>query len=183
MKQKCLRISLAATVFLLCGQLGFAVPQNGPTTSSGAQPSPASAALSYPDTPSAVKTSGAPDSDAEKARFRGAPPTAKGPLIHKFDVKYVLVMSMMFAASIVDVEKTNTCLQEHTCSFVPATFRSRAALYGAGIPAEVGVAYVSYRLKERKHRWWILPAVVVTAANAYVAHHAAGEPSHSRTSK
>jgi hypothetical protein len=89
----------------------------------------------------------------------------------------------MFAASIANVEKTNACLQQHTCSFVSSPFRSRAALYGAGIPAEVGVAYVGYRLKEHRRRWWFVPAAAVTAANAYVAYHSANEPSHSGTSK
>lgn len=183
MNPKCLRIILAATVLLLCGQLGFAVPQSGLAASAAAQPSPPPASSSYPDAPSAIKPSGAPGDGAEKARFRGPAPAATGGLNRLVDGKYVVVTSTMFAASIVNVEKTTTCLQQHTCSFVPAAFRSRAALYGAGILAEVGVAYVGYRLKEHRRRWWFVPAAAVTAANAYVAYHSAHEPSQSGTSK
>ena len=112
-----------------------------------------------------------------------AAPAAKGGLNRAIDGKYVVVMSAMFAASIVNVEKTNTCLEQHTCAFVPEAFRSRGALYGAGIPAEVGIAYLGYKLKEHRHRWWLLPAMVVTGGNSFVAYHSATENSSPRTSK
>jgi len=181
MKRECLRISLAASVWLLCAQLGFAVPQDGSAPSTEAQTTPTTAPSSFPDAPSLVKRS--PTYSAEKARFSGPPPAATGGWDPAIDAKFGIVTGMMSVASIVNVEKTNACLQQHTCSFVPVAFRSRAALFGAGIPAEVGVAYLSYRLKERRHRLWFVPAAAVTAANAYVAYHSAHEPSRSGASK
>ncbi len=183
MNKACLRISLAVAVLLACRQLCFAVPPNGPAPSGGTESSPAQAASSYPDSPSAVKTPGTPDNSAEKSRFQRAAPAAAGGLNRALDGKYAVVMSAMFASSIVNVEKTNTCLEQHTCSFVPVAFRSRMALYGAGIPMEAGIAYLGYRLKEQRHRWWFVPALAVTAANAYVAYHSAHEPSSPRTTE
>jgi hypothetical protein len=170
MNKTLLRISLAGTMLLACSQLGLAVPQNGWAASNGAEPSIAEAASSYPDAPSAVKTSGAPDKGSKQARSRTSEPAMRGGVSRALDGKYVVVMSTMFASSIVNVEKTNKCLEERTCSFVPVVFRSRGALYGVGISAEVGVAYLSYKLKEHGHRWWFVPAMVVTAANTYVAY-------------
>jgi hypothetical protein len=188
MNQTCLRISLAVLVLLASSQLGSAMPQNslamnGPATAAARESSPAPAASSYPDAPSALTTPGVAETGAEQPRLREAAPAAKGGLNRAIDGKYVVVMSAMFAASIVNVEKTNTCLEQHTCAFVPEAFRSRGALYGAGIPAEVGIAYLGYKLKEHRHRWWLLPAMVVTGGNSFVAYHSATENSSPRTSK
>jgi len=181
MNKVCLQISLAVAVLLVSSQLGFAVPQNGLATNglamgAGAESPPAPAASSYPDAPSAVKPAGAPgipEMGAEQAGFRAPAPAATGGLSRAIDGKYMVAMSAMFASSVVNVEETNSCLELHTCSFVPVAFRSRWVLYGAGIPAELGFAYLSYKLKEHRHRWWFVPAMVVTGANAYVAYHSA----------
>ena len=188
MKQACLRISLAIAVLLASSQMGFAGPQNGPTTngrtpSAGAESPPDPAASSYPDAPSAVKTPAAPDNGAEQAGFQAPAPAARGGLNRAIDARYMAAMSTMFAASIMNVEKTNTCLEQHTCSFVPVAFRSRGALYGAGISAELGIAYLSYKLKEHRHGWWFVPAAVVTGGNSFVAYHSATENSAPGTSK
>ena len=201
MNRVCLHISLAVAVLLASSRSGFAGPQNGLETNglatSGlatnglatgteAESPPAPAASSYPDAPSAVKPAGAPDvpeMGAEQAGFRAPAPAATGGLSRAIDGKYMVAMSAMFASSIVNVEKTNSCLEQHTCSFVPVAFRSRGALYGAGIPAEIGVAYLSYKLKEHRHRWWFVPAMVVTGGNSFVAYHSATENSSPRTSK
>ncbi len=191
MNKVCLHISLAVAVLLASSRLGFAAPQNGLetndlatnglatnrpatkglATSAEAESSPAPAASSYPDAPSAVKPPG--EMGAEQAGFRAPAPAATGGLSRAIDGKYMIAMSAMFASSIANVEETNSCLEQHTCSFVPVAFRSRWALYGAGIPAELGFAYLSYKLKEHRHRWWFVPAMVVTGANSYVAYHSA----------
>jgi len=194
MNKACLRISLAVAVLLASSHLGFARPQNGRATnglamsgpgatSAGAESSPEPAASSYPDAPSAIKTPGAPDNGAEQAASRAPRPAARGGLNRAIDARYMAAMSTMFAASIVNVEKTNTCLEQHTCSFVPVAFRSRGALYGAGIPAELGIAYLSYKLKEHRHGWWFVPAMVATGGNSFVAYHSATENSSPGTSK
>ncbi|MGD0600545.1 MAG: hypothetical protein ABR988_12015 [Terriglobales bacterium] len=191
MNKVCLEITLAVAVLLASSRLGFALPQNGLATNglamgAGAESPPAPATSSYPDAPSAVKPAGAPgvpEMGAEQAGFRAPAPAATGGLSRAIDGKYMVAMSAMFASSIVNVEETNSCLEQHTCSFVPMAFRSRGALYGAGIPAELGVAYLSYKLKEHRHRWWFVPAMVVTGGNSFVAYHSATENSSPRTSK
>ena len=191
MNKVCLHISLAVAVLLASSRLGFAGPQNdlamnglktsGPATNglamnAGAESAPAPVGSGYPDAPSALKppgAPGAPEMGAEQAGFRAPAPAATGGLSRAIDGKYMVAMSAMFASSIVNVEETNSCLEQHTCSFVPVAFRSRWALYGAGIPAELGFAYLSYKLKEHRHRWWFVPAMVVTGGNSYVAYHSA----------
>ncbi|MGA9353196.1 MAG: hypothetical protein WBV46_05855 [Terriglobales bacterium] len=140
------------------------------------------AAAFYPDAPSALRMAAADTQDnggsnnATALRPGEAAPATTDGLGRTFDAPYAIQMGAMFASSIVAVEKTNTCIQQHTCSFVPVAFRSRGALYGAGIPIELGIAYVSYKLKQHGHRWWFVPAFAVTGANSYVAYRAATEP-------
>lgn len=158
------RLRFAAIVLVACSQWCLAAPQNGLPKDNATGPSIADADSGYPDAPSAVKR-----------RNSIAPPAMTiGPL-HGVNRKYMLVIGTMFASSIVNVEETNKCLQARTCSFVPADFRSRKALYGIGIPAELGVAYLGLTLKDRGHRWWFVPPIAITAANIYVAYHSAHE--------
>jgi hypothetical protein len=160
-----LRFGLAAIALVACSQRCLAAPHNCWPIDNAAKLSIAEAGSSYPDAPSAAK----------KRDSGGAPPAMTiGPL-HAIDRNYMLVVGTMFAASIVNVEETNKCLQAGTCSFVPEDLRSRKRLYAVGVPAELGVAYLSFMLKDRGHRWWFAPVIAVTAGNIYVAYHAARE--------
>ncbi len=172
----CIRISLMLAGFLLSLPLGAA--QNNSATGNEVRPYTVSSCPNYPDAPSAVIKASAPDNNSGTVSARAAAPAAKGGLSRAIDRKYLLVMGAMFAASIVDVEKTNTCLEQRTCSFVPAPLRSRAALYGIGLPVDAGIAYIGYRLKAGRDRWWFVPGLGVSAVNAYVAYHSAQEPSY-----
>jgi hypothetical protein len=75
----------------------------------------------------------------------------------------------MFGASVFNAEMTLHCLKEHPdCNDVPPSFRSRTALYGIGIPADLGVAYLTYFMKKKHSSMWYVPAAVVTGANLFL---------------
>jgi hypothetical protein len=181
------RISLALTVSLAFVPL--CVAQDGQAAGPHPQPPAVETAALYPDAPSVLMAAVADtsgnnngngnnnDNNATTVRSGEAAPASSDGFSRTVDAPYVIQMGAMFASSIVAVEKTNTCLQQHTCSFVPVAFRSRGALYGTGIPIELGIAYLSYKLKQHGHRWWFAPALAITGANSYVAYRAATEPS------
>jgi hypothetical protein len=168
------RVSLFTVLLACCGAVHCQV-----APSSGARLLPASVkTLVYPDAPSVARNAtetARSDSATEKQSY-GIQPLPAGRLdtgTHDADAKYVAVMGSMFASSIMTVELTHECLVEYRCSYVPDPLRSRAAMYATGLSAEVGVAYLSYYLKRKEHKWWFIPAALVTTANIYVAHHAA----------
>jgi len=95
-------------------------------------------------------------------RFDGPPPS---------DARFWAANGAMFSSSVVNVELASRCLAEKTCSAIPGPFQSRAAMYGVGLPAEFAVSYLSYSLKRKGYRWWMVPMTAVTGANAFVAYH------------
>jgi hypothetical protein len=134
-----------------------------------------------PDAPSATKpdnsTADPTSSPAIKRESQGAPPAAMGgPLWvdrSVADRKYLMFTGGMFAASVANGELTLHCLNQHaSCNDVPSSLKSRAAIYGIGIPAELGVAYLTYCLKRKHNHMWYLPAVAVTGANIFFAYRA-----------
>ena len=52
------------------------------------------------------------------------------------------------------------------------SLRSRKAMYGIGIPADIGIMYLTYHMKKKHSSLWYLPSALVTGANLYVAMHA-----------
>jgi hypothetical protein len=132
-----------------------------------------------PDAPSAARpdaSAGEPAPSPVVKSTHGAPPAAMGgPLgVDRgvADWKYLSLTGAMFSASVVNVELTIRCLDQGTCSYVPPSLRSRAALYGIGIPADLGVSYLTYYMKRKRSSIWYVPAALVTAANVYVGLHA-----------
>ena len=134
-----------------------------------------------PDAPSATRpdtSTGEPSpSPVVKRESHGAPPAAMGgPFGVDRDVadrKYFAVTGMMFSASIANAELTVHCLQQQpSCNDVPPSLRSRAALYGIGIPADLGIAYLTYYMKRKHSRIWYVPAALVTGANIFAGVHA-----------
>jgi hypothetical protein len=131
-----------------------------------------------PDAPSATKPDAsaadpAPSPAVKRESTHGAPPAAGGgPLWvdrSVADRNYLLITGSMFGSSIVNTELTLRCLNKHpSCNDVPANFRSRLDLYAVGIPAELGVAYLTYCLKRKHNHMWYLPAAVVTGANVFL---------------
>jgi hypothetical protein len=149
---------------------------------------PATAGVSdrsdLPDAPSATKPdastadpSAPAASPAIKRESHGAPVAAQGgPLwIDRSvaDRTYLALTGGMFGASIANAELTIRCLQQHaSCNDVPPSLQSRAAIYGIGIPADLGVAYLTYCLKRKHNHIWYVPAAAVTGANLFFAYRA-----------
>jgi hypothetical protein len=127
-----------------------------------------------PDAPSATRpeTSNAepPASPVVKREVHGAPPAAMGGPLgvdrEVMDRKYFLFTGVMFSASVANAELTLNCLSKHaSCNDVPSSLHSRAAMYGIGIPADLGVAYLTYFMKRKHSHMWYVPSAAVTAAN------------------
>jgi hypothetical protein len=130
-----------------------------------------------PEAPSAVKTSeyaAAPATEAHQRQL--PPPAATGALTYgeqrAVDWKFGLITTALFSSSVANAELTARCLQVGTCSYIPSALRSRAALYGIGLPTDVVVSFVSLRLKSKGMRYWWASDVAITAANLYVGAHA-----------
>lgn len=89
------------------------------------------------------------------------------------DGAYWAVTGAMFSSSAMTVELTQRCLKSGACSAVPDVFRTRKAMYGAGLPVAAGVSYLSYYLKARRFKFWWLPQVLVIGGEMVVSTHAA----------
>jgi hypothetical protein len=134
-----------------------------------------------PDAPSATKpdtsTADTGTSPAIRKESQGAPVAASGgPLWvdrSVADRKYLALTGSMFSASVVNAELTMHCLDRHaSCNDVPNSLSRRRALYGIGIPADLGVAYLTYYLKRKHNHMWYIPAAGVTAANVFFGYRA-----------
>jgi hypothetical protein len=143
-----------------------------------------------PDAPSATKPDASTaDPSASPAVKReqshGAPPAAMGGPLgvdrSVADRNYLLFTGGVFGASVLNAELTLHCLTKHpSCNDVPSSLQSRTALYGIGIPADFGVAYLTYRLKKEHNHLWYVPAAAVSGANLFLAVRAyrwGGDPS------
>ena len=130
-----------------------------------------------PDAPSAAKPDASTGQAAafpavRKAESQGAQPAAiGGPLwVDRgvADRNYLLITGGMFAASIANAELTLHCLSVHTsCNDVPPSLKSRAGIYGIGIPADLAIAYLTYHMKKKHSHIWYVPAALVTGANIF----------------
>jgi hypothetical protein len=142
-------------------ELSAAVGNGNPAATGSTEPS-------LPDAPSAVA---APQTD------QGAPVTAKGGMQgastnESVGVPFVAANAILLGSTIANAEMITRC-QPSACSSVPDAIRTRGALYAIGIPASVGITYISYRIKRGGSRWWIVPVAVFAAGNAVYAVHAA----------
>jgi hypothetical protein len=164
------------TVFVRSGSI--AISADTFTAGRSAEAS-ASCKDTLPDSPGAVRSEQdlRSTSAARRRRTSGAPATAGGIGLHLDsqvrDWSYLTVNGAMLTSSIISAKLTQDCLHSGKCDFVPDAFRSWAAMYGAGVPAAVGVAYLGYYLKKKGYRWWFVPAALVTAGNTVVSAHAA----------
>lgn len=135
------------------------------------------AQTSAPSFTSAVAEDRSPLPQAPSATRRSSPPpAASAPVLmgsEALDSRFVAVNELMLTSSIANVELTTRCMNSGACADVPGPFRSRAALYGIGLPVEFGVAVLDYRLRRSGHRWWFVPAAIVTVGNVIYGVHAA----------
>ena len=135
--------------------------------------------LAQTPTPVTLRAAAGPNNPLPEAPSavirRSAPPAAAAPIAgpEARDKYFMLVNGLMFSSSIADVELTNRCFQTPACTAVPGPLRSRAALYGMGLTTDVGVSVLGYYLKRSGHRWWYVPAAIVTVGNVIYSVHAA----------
>lgn len=146
----------------------------------------------FPDAPSASQSAAnsaqtdqgqaTPQPDPASARApnrrfpEGAVPAATGgSLRFDWDVtgrSYWGLTGAMFGVSIANAELTQRCEKEKRCDFLPSILSSRGGMYGIGIPADIAIAYMSYKLKKNHHKWpWIVPEAMSTGVNLYVGLH------------
>jgi hypothetical protein len=113
-----------------------------------------------PDAPSAAKADDTatpepapvPEPPIRKGS-EGAPAAATGPSLERVaDRHFWTFTGLMFGASVMDAELTQRCQQEKTCSYVPPSLRSRAAMYGIGLPADFAISYLTYNMKSKHSR-------------------------------
>jgi hypothetical protein len=128
-----------------------------------------------PDAPSASQNAAPAAPVSSRHYYQGAAPAAKGGRFgvdrRVMDWKYLGLTGGMFAASLINVDLTHRCEAEGTCSFLPHPLSRRAYMLGIGVPADLGIAYVSYRLKKNHNSFWIVPEALVTGANIFVGAH------------
>jgi hypothetical protein len=184
---------LASSILLLAqsGSVGSEQRDNFQVQGDPAQPlltanlgeSPAIGSINnepeLPDAPSTTKPDVATADPAASPAVKrdsahGAPPAAMGGPLgvdrSVTDRNYLAVTGAMFGASIANAELTMHCFGQHSsCNDVPNLLSRRVALYGIGIPADFGVAYLTYRLKRKHNRMWYVPAAAVTGANLFFA--------------
>jgi hypothetical protein len=155
---------------VLAANLG-AAPASSDTSSNSA----------LPDAPSAKQPDAAGQENslvtpAYSRKQQGAPPAAfGGPLGMEgrtADKKFWGANGAMFGSTIANIELTQRCQKNLTCSYVPKSLNTRFAMYGIAMPVEVGVMYMSYHAKERHRSWWYMPSATFAAANTIVAIHA-----------
>jgi hypothetical protein len=142
---------------------------------------PTTSTSELPDNPTPQQNA-AKESDAEVQpkshgkKYSGAPPAASGGPFEMSggtaDKKYWGATGLMFGSTVADIELTQRCQEVGQCSYAPSSLRSRAAMYGIGLPANAGLAYLSYRMKKHHSPIWFAPQVLMTGANAYVSLHA-----------
>jgi len=115
-----------------------------------------------------------PEAPSAARKSAPAPPAAAGPIAgaETQDLHFMLVSGMMFSSSIANVELTTRCFRGGACTAIPGPLRSRGALYGVGLPIDIAVTVMGYRLKRAGHLWWFVPAAAVTAGNIIYSIHA-----------
>jgi hypothetical protein len=134
-------------------------------------PQAATAGSSLPDAPSAVAEREAPEetSPPPKAPLPSAD-RSMGPL-------FLVANGALLGSTIANAEIIARC-RPSSCQSVPDAIRSRGALYGIGIPASLGISYISYRLKRGGTKLWILPVALLTAGNIAYAVNASRWSTH-----
>jgi len=88
-------------------------------------------------------------------------------------VGFWFLQGLMFGSAVVAAETTHNCIQAGSCTAIPAPFRTRTAMYNAGLPVAAGFAILSYEMKKHGNHWWFLPSTLVTAADSVLSIHAA----------
>ena len=179
-------IFIGEPLVLDCGSVivrsGMAEVSDGKITASFAAGESAHAISTFcgalvPDAPSAVWSERNRETSPRSTPKAGAAPAAtSGVLYVDFKVanwSYWTLTGTMSGSSLASAKLTEDCLHSGACSEVPHAFRSHAAMYGAGLAAATGVSYLTYYLKKKGYRWWLIPEALITAGNVVISKHAA----------
>jgi hypothetical protein len=131
-------------------------------------PSWGQTAETLPDAPTVQDTQPSAHNFAMKAQH--VPPQAT---VGVFDRHFTIAALALVASSVFDAEMILRC-EPKACQAVPAALRSRASIYSIAIPADIGVAYISSRLRRTRYdRMWYVPMLVGTVGNVVYGVHAA----------
>ncbi len=131
-------------------------------------------AQNFPDAPSATTgafpSAGEANEEVHRVSQSGAPPSARKPWIDPTvaDATYWGTTFGLVGATIVNVEMTARCSEQHTCLTEIAPGSSRVRLYAYTLPTDAALSYLTYKLKS-KTRLWMLPDALFTAANVFSA--------------
>lgn len=147
---------IAVIALLLLSEIGFA--QNlpdAPGVSVGSFPSGQSENTFGPSTPS---------------KSRDYAVAAKKPLIdlNVADSVYWDSTFALVGSTVVNVEMTARCSEEHTCLTWITNTPSRGRLYAYTLPVDAALSYLAYKLKGKTHLW-AMPQMTFTAANLFSA--------------
>jgi len=121
-----------------------------------------------PDSPGAFRIV-APKRETEQAAPSGK--SAEKPDKSVSRVAFWSLQGLMFGSAIAAAETTHNCIQSGSCTEIPVQFRTRAAMYSAGLPVAAGIAILSYEMKKHGNRWWFVPPAMVIAADGLVTSH------------
>ena len=152
---------------------GYSGKRNTPSALSSGKPSPGGSETaptvgpSLPDAPSAVAARQTAEEPAQPPRA-----TPLAPAKATIDPLFLVANGFLLGSTIANAEMIAEC-RPSACQTVPDAIRSRPALYGIGIPASLGISYISYRLRRSGTRLWIVPVALFTAGNIVYAAHAA----------
>jgi hypothetical protein len=113
-------------------------------------------------------TSTGADSSSAQEPLPEAPAPATKPKVAVMNWEFKAATGALFAASIANSETLYGC---DNCTAISAPLHRRGVTYGVAMPVDAAVSYLGYELKKKGHRWWYLPSVALTAANAYLAYH------------
>jgi len=130
----------------------------------------ATAEPSLPDAPSEIAER-QPSEQPPPSTRKSTEASPRPPIKTSFDRTFLVANGFLLGSTIANVELIARC-QPSACQAVPGAIRSRGALYGIGIPASIGISYLSYRLKRAGTRLWIAPVALFTAGNLVYAVHA-----------
>lgn len=125
---------------------------------------------SLPDAPSAIaERQAAQEAPSPQQSVERSP---QSPIAPTVGPTFWAANGLLLGSTIANAAEIGNC-RPSACQSVPAAIRSRGTLFAIGIPASLGVTYISYRLKRSGTRWWIAPVALFTAGNVIYAAHAA----------
>lgn len=127
-------------------------------------------AQALPDAPSVALGAFPPSNATAMSTSYVTPSAGRKPLVDPAvaDGSYWGSTFALVSSTIVNVEITARCSEEHTCLTWIANGPSRIDLYAYTLPTDAALSYLSYKLKS-KTRFWMLPDALFTAANLFSA--------------